>query len=228
MKFLLGLLPLFFFITFSFSQNSGTGIPPDESKTLGKPLPNVSLIDSEGKVFELYSLKGKPLIISPIYTNCSSACPIITKSLKEVLPSVGTVGKDFNVISFSFDYTDTVKDLRKFKEREGLPKEWIVATGKTRQDLFELVDAIDFRFMSIPETKDFVHPNFIVFVSPDMRIKKYLYGVTFKVQDIKDSLYYAVGHESLSEKLRPYIFFLSLVGFSISLLYIILKLTRKV
>ena len=220
----LGLLPLFF-ISIAYAEGSGTGIPPNESRTLNKPVPNVKLVDHRGKVFYLYELKGKPVIISPIYTHCQSACPLITDSLKEVVYKLGSPGKDFWVISLTFDPQDTEEDLKKFREEKGITTEgWIVARAYSREDLFKLLDTIDFRFMSIQGSRDFVHPNLIVFLSPDMVLKKYLYGVSFEFMEMEKALRYANGEVDLIETLRPYLFFLGLLGFVMSVLFLLLKL----
>ncbi|MFN3814210.1 MAG: SCO family protein [Aquificaceae bacterium] len=221
-RFFLGVIPLFLFFTYAYSQ--GTGIPPDESRTLGNYLPNVKLIDSNGRIFYLYKLKGKPLILSPVYTHCQSACPIITHSLKEVVYKLGEPGKDFWVLSFSFDPKDTLQDLQKFQREYGIDgKGWIVAMAVDKKDLFRFMDAIDFRFMNMPESRDFVHPNLLVFASQGMKIKKYLYGVVFAKKDMERALQYAMGKESLSERLRPYILFISLIGLALSGLYVFQK-----
>lgn len=221
-----GLFPLLFFLIPAYSQ--GTGIPPNESRTLEKPLPDVMLVDSEGRSFNLYSLKGKPLILSPIYTHCQSACPIITNSLLQVVYKVGKPGENFWVLSFSFDPKDTVEDLKRFKEAHSIRDiGWIVATGASKEDLFKLMDAIDFRFMTLQDSRDFIHPNLIVFISPDMKIKKYLYGVVFSEKDMKKAFLYAMGYSSLEEKLRPYMFFLGLLGFSASGFYIVYRLLAR-
>jgi len=223
---LLGVFPLLLFLGLSFGE--GTGIPPDESKTLGKTLPNVKLVDSNGEVFELYSLKGKPIILSPIYTHCNSACPIITDSLKKVIYKLGKPGKDFWVLSLSFDPQDSVEDLKRFSESHKIEDEgWKVVITQNREDLFKLLDAIDFRFMTLPESRDFVHPNLVVFISPDMKIRKYVYGVVFSEKDVKKALDYAMGKEDIAERLRPYLFFIGLVGFGVSSLYVLLQITQK-
>ena len=219
-----GLLDLLFFLT-AFSQEGSTGIPPNEGKTLGKPLPNVRLINSYGEEFDLYSLKGKPIILSPIYTNCSSACPIITDSLKKALP--GRPGEDFWVISLTFDPTDRLKNIKDFQEKHGLDgKGWIVAMVKSKEDLFRLLDAIDFRFMSIPESKDFVHPNLLVFISPDMKIKRYVYGVVFDKKELEEALDYAKGKAPLWEKVQRFLFFIALLGLILTGIYTVITLAR--
>ncbi|SNZ13882.1 SCO family protein [Hydrogenobacter hydrogenophilus] len=216
-----GILPLLLFFSYTYSQ--GTGIPPNESRTLGKHLPHIELMDSYGNTFDIYELKGKPIILSPIYTHCSSACPIITDSLKKAISQLGKPGKDFWVISFSFDPKDTVKDIRKFQEEHHIDGiGWKVVIAKDKENLFRLVDAIDFRFMTL-ENRDFIHPNLLVVISPDMRVKKYLYGVVFSHQDLKK----AMGKESILEIARPYVFFVGLLGFVSTSLYILLKIFKR-
>jgi protein SCO1/2 len=217
-----GVLPLLLFFNSVYSQ--GTGIPPNESKTLGKLLPNVKLVDSYGNTFDIYELKGKPIILSPIYTHCNSACPIITDSLKKVIPKLGKPGKDFWVISFSFDPKDRIEDIKKFQQDhliDGIG--WKVVIAKDKEDLFRLADAIDFRFMTL-ENRDFVHPNLLVVISPDMRVKRYIYGVVFDYRDLKKAL----EEESILEKARPYLFFVGLLGFASTSLYILIKNLQKV
>lgn len=220
-----GLLSLLLFLLAALAQEGSTGIPPNESRTLGKSLPNVKLINSYGKEFDLYSLKGKPIILSPIYTNCSSACPIITDSLKKALP--GKPGEDFFVISLTFDPTDGLENIKSFQEKHALDgKGWIVAMTKDKEDLFKLLDAIDFRFMSIPETKDFVHPNLLVFISPDMKIKKYVYGVVFDKKELKKALDYTEGKGLLSEKIQRFLFFIALSGFLLTGIYTVITFAK--
>ncbi len=220
-----GLLALLFFLSATLAQEGSTGIPPNEGKTLGKPLPNVRLINSYGEEFDLYSLKGKPIILSPIYTNCSSACPIITDSLKKALP--GRPGEDFWVISLTFDPMDGLKNIKEFQEKHGLDgRGWLVAMVKNKEDLFRLLDAIDFRFMSIPESKDFVHPNLLIFISPDMKIKKYVYGVVFDKKELGKALDYAKGKYDWMDKAGRYLFFIALLGFALSTLYTVIVIAK--
>ncbi len=222
-----GLVALLFLINLSLSREASTGIPPNERRTLGKELPDVLLVDSLGREFNLHTLKGKPIILSPIYTHCNSACPIITDSLKKVVPALGKPGEDFWVLSFTFDPLDGQEDIVAFQEKYGLDGEgWKVVRAKTKEDLFKLVDAIDFRFMSIPETRDFVHPNLVVFISPDMKVKKYVYGVVFDEKEMAKALQYSLGARDLLEDFRSFLFFFGLLGLSLSGLYLVISSAR--
>ena len=223
MSFFLSFLLL---LSFLFAQTGSTGIPPNEAKTLDTYVPgDITLVDSEGREFKLSDLKGKPIILSPIYTTCRASCPLITKNLKKVIPEVGTLGKDFWVITFTFNPKDTLENLKEFKKEYRIDTSgWIVAKAKTKDDLFRLLDAIDFRFMSAGE--DFIHPNLIVILSPELQIKKYFYGVTYDKYELINALRYARGELALPDKFRSYLFIIGLFGVVLSSIYIFYTLNK--
>lgn len=223
---LASLVPLLF-LSFSipFAQTGGTGIPPNESRTLGKPVPDVTLLDSEGREFHLYELKGKPVILSPIYTHCTSACPIITESLKDTVKLFGKPGEDFYVLSLTFDPKDTVQDLREFRKKHKLGGGWKVVLVKDKSQLFKLLDAIDFRFATLPN-REFVHPNLIVFLDKDMVIRKYLYGVTFDKLEFANALRIARGEIALPEKFRGHLFLVGMLGFVGTVVFTVVRISR--
>ena len=221
---------LFLFITLLFAQSGSTGIPPNESKTLDTYIPgDIKLVDSFGNEFQLKDLKGKPIIISPIYTKCRASCPLITKSLLKVIPKAGKPGRDFWVVTLTFDPKDTVKDIEKFREKYGIDgKGWKVVKAKTSEDLFRLLDAIDFRFMTAGD--QFIHPNLIVVLSPELQIKDYLYGVNYNYLELMNALRLARGELALPEKFRSYLFIVGMVGFagtSVYLLYLINRILQR-
>ena len=223
MRFLLFLL---IFFNFLFSQTGSTGIPPNEAKTLNTYVPgDIELVDSYGNIFKLEDLKGKPIILSPIYTTCRASCPIITKNLKKVVYEIGKPGKDFWVISLTFNPKDTLKNLKEFQRKFGIDgKGWKVVKAKTSEDLFKLLDAIDFRFMTTGE--DFIHPNVIVFLSPNLQIKRYLYGVTYSKIDFINSLRIAKGELALPDNYRGYLFIVGIFGTVASILYIVFTINK--
>ncbi len=162
---------------------------PDMKKTLGKNVPNVQLFDSKGRDFFLKDfMANKPLVISLIYTRCTTTCLIITDNLKEVVSEIGGLGKDFNVLTVSFDPRDTPHDLRVFNIQWHLNgKSWKVASGDEKE-LKKFLEAIDFHYAFDSMTGDFFHPNFLVTLTPDGKISKYLYGVKPKAKNLKLSI----------------------------------------
>ncbi len=178
----------FFFLFFSISISAYAEdvAMPDEKATLGKPIPNARLFDSKGKEFHIKDITGgKPLVISFIYTRCLTACLVITDSLNDAVTKAGGLGKDFKVLTLSFDPMDMVHDLDKFKRQWRLNEDnWIVAAGE-KEEIKKVVDAVQFRYIYDMASREFLHPNFIVILTPDGKISRYLYGVSPREKDFK-------------------------------------------
>ncbi|MBF0606798.1 MAG: SCO family protein [Candidatus Magnetobacterium sp. LHC-1] len=162
---------------------------PNEALTLGKNVPNVTLIDSHGKQRTLMEIIGnKPLVISLIYIRCETACLLITDSLMGTVEKVGDLGKGYNVLTLSFDHTDTPEMLAKFATTWQLDRPgWTVVTGEEKE-LEKLLKAIDFSYRLDEETGDFIHPNLLVLLTPTGKISKYIYGVNYNDRDLKLSI----------------------------------------
>ncbi|MEO5359540.1 MAG: SCO family protein [Nitrospirota bacterium] len=162
---------------------------PNEKETLGKAVPNVRLFDSYGKERTMMEIVGgKPLIISIIYTRCETACIVITDALTSVVEKMGDIGKNYNVLSLSFDPSDTPEMLAKFRTTWGLNATgWIVASGQD-SELKRLLSAIGFSYKLDKGTGEFIHPNLLVILTPDGRISRYIYGVNYDDKNLKLTL----------------------------------------
>ncbi|MBF0318809.1 MAG: SCO family protein [Nitrospirae bacterium] len=162
---------------------------PNERETLGKDVPNVRLYDSYGKERTVKDIiGGKPLIISLIYTKCETACIVITDSLVGVVEKMGDIGKDYNVLTLSFDPADTPERLEKFRTTWGLNTPgWVVASGQD-SELKTFLKAIGFSYKLDKGTGEFIHPNLLVILTPDGRISRYVYGVNYDAENLKLSL----------------------------------------
>lgn len=192
------------------SSAAQTVLPPDETKTLGKPVPDARLFDDRGNSLQLSALAGKPLVLSPIFTKCPHTCGPITLSLRDALEEVGVAGEDFNVVSLSFDVSDTEADLKRFHESMELPDAWRVVSA-TNEELFPILEAIDFRFISVAEA-NFTHPNVVVLLSPELEVAKYLYGVEYTAGEVRAGLKVAGGGSTVLDHLGPYVLLIGVIG----------------
>jgi protein SCO1 len=78
----------------------------DESQAaLGRQTGDHVLIDHTGAPLALADLRGKPLVVSLIFTSCSTVCPITTGHLRDaVIEAHRALGPGrFNVLTFGFD-----------------------------------------------------------------------------------------------------------------------------
>jgi len=74
-------------------------------QAVGRTIGDYTLTDREGRPVRLASYRGKPLLVSFIYTGCFEVCPATTRSLGETVRALqGRFGTNqFNVVSVGFN-----------------------------------------------------------------------------------------------------------------------------
>ncbi len=159
---------------------------PDEARYISREVKNIALRDANGNTIHLYDqLNGKPLILSPVYTRCPMACSLISNGLKSAVDQLGTLGKDFTIITFSFDSTDTKEDLLAFEKRwkmDGV--NWKTVTSDAT-GIRTLLNSIDYHYDYDTQSREYLHPNVVVVMTPSGRISRYIYGIEPKADDLK-------------------------------------------
>jgi protein SCO1/2 len=190
----------------------GQGVPPNLSKTLGTTPPDVKFVDTQGRAFTLSDLKGKPVILSPIYAGCPSACIVISRSVKKALSELNLSPETYTVLTFSFDPKEDLANIRSFQQKHQLnAPNWRVAYVPDDDALFQLLDAIDFRFTYVSEVvKD--HPNLLVFLDSEGVIRHYEFGLEFTPAQLQRGLRIARGQYTLWERMSDWIFPIGAVG----------------
>jgi protein SCO1 len=95
-------------------------------------LPDVSLIDQNGRAVSLASLKGTPVLIDFIYTSCASTCPMLTAKMAAIAQRLGpALGADVRIVSITLDPEhDGPAELAKYaKSHAADGNGWIFLTG---------------------------------------------------------------------------------------------------
>ena len=161
------------------------------------------LIGESGKEFTLKEFQaGKPMILAMSYYSCDGSCPVLNRNLKNTLSGIDAwkIGKDFKVLTVSFDEHDNSETLHKFLDyadfKEGLPDGWALTTLKDAADIKRLTDSIGFRYFWSPRDAMFLHPSVYVMLSPEGRVTRYLYGATISPEDMEISLTKALAGKS--------------------------------
>lgn len=74
-------------------------------QAIGRTIGDYTLTDREGRPVRLASYRGKPLLVSFIYTGCFEVCPTTTRALNDTVRALqGRFGTNqFNVISVGFN-----------------------------------------------------------------------------------------------------------------------------
>lgn len=92
-------------------------------KAIGSRLSNFSFTDSSGRGLKLHDLKGKPLVLSLIFTSCYQTCPMTTRYLSSVVEKAReTLGHDkFSVAILGFDSQfDSPLAMKHFAKKQGI------------------------------------------------------------------------------------------------------------
>jgi protein SCO1/2 len=159
---------------------------------LGQHIPaDAVFTDENGKRVNLGSMTDMPAIIAPVYLGCTHTCPLLLTGLAGALGKLEMIrpGRDFRVITLSFDDKDTPAIARDKKRNymkavnKPFPEDaWTFLTGDAA-NVKKFTDSIGFKFQRDGE-HDFSHPVTLVVVAPGGKIVRYLEGTSFLPFDL--------------------------------------------
>ena len=141
----------------------------------------------------------RPVLLTLNYSDCPMLCGLQLDGLVDALHDVGLVaGKDFDIVTVSINPNEkperTANARRKFRQAlvDGAsvahrPEGWRFLTGEAPA-VQALAQAVGFSYAYVAEQKEFAHGALITVVSPEARITRYLYGVTFVPRDVRLAL----------------------------------------
>jgi protein SCO1/2 len=161
---------------------------------LNEPIPlDTAFRDEEGRDVKIGDYFGKqPVIVVMAYFRCPMLCTQVLNGLVEGLRQTDlTMGKDFRVITVSFDPTDSPKMaaakkqsyVRAYGEPE-VAADWHFLTGR-RESIDRRAQAIGFRYAYDERSDQYAHPAGIVLLTPGGRISRYFYDVHFSGRDLR-------------------------------------------
>jgi protein SCO1 len=149
--------------------------------------------DESGNAVELRQYFGqKPVILSLVYYSCPMLCTQVLNGLMRSLRDIPMdAGKQFNVITVSIDPSERpVLAAAKqalytgFYGRPGAAQGWHFLTGDA-QNIKQLASAVGFRYAYDAESKQFAHASGIIILTPEGRISRYFYGITYHERDLR-------------------------------------------
>jgi len=167
----------------------------DESKFLGTYVPNTDVILEDGTKVKLYDLLSqKPTILVLSYYTCEGSCPIRIINLNRLIKNSDSLkNRDFNVLVLSFDKKDNLTTLARFKETHApFTPQWVFGL-LPKEDIENFTGRLGFKFFFSERDKTFVHTNVYIFIAPDGRITRYLFGINPQEKDVRISLAEAEG-----------------------------------
>jgi protein SCO1/2 len=172
---------------------------------LGQPLPmQAQFTDETGRTGPLASwFDGKPVVMAEVYYKCAMLCPQVLHGLATGLKQVTLApGKDYEVLTFSIDPTDTPTDAaaqkRTFLTEMGHPEagssvHFLTASQPSGESSIAAISgATGFHFVRVPgpdgKMDQFAHSSVIMFATPDGKMSRYLAGIDYQPRDLRMAL----------------------------------------
>lgn len=161
---------------------------------LGRSISSYILTDTAGKPVALAAYRGRPLVVSLVYTSCSSVCPATTQRLISAVDEARRMfgSSEFAVLTVGFDArNDTPARMAQFAVVQGVTADnWRLASGDggTISALLR-----DLGFSYAAATGGFDHITQTTIVNRDGNIYRHVYGDDFPIQvfiePLKDVIY---------------------------------------
>lgn len=175
---------------------------------------SLAFLDESGTRVTLGDLlRGKPVILTPVYYGCPMLCTQVLNGLVDGLSKLDLeLGRDYDVISFSIDPRDkpatATEKKQNYLERLGRADSLQAAAGwrflcvdpatttpastDASSDgaphdaaVDALTSSIGFRYAYDSEIGQYAHAGGVVVLTPDARVGKYLYGIDPSPRDLR-------------------------------------------
>ena len=174
---------------------------------LGDQVPaDIALYNAEGEAVKLGDYfeahGGRPIVLAMVYYDCPMLCGLVMTRMQEVFNKVDfNIGEDFQFLVVSFDHTNTTAMAagQQATYRAGYDRD----LTPSQRDLFErslvfhttsalnartLGRALGYEYNYLPEVDEFSHPSAFFVLTPDGKISRYIYGLTYEPRDVKLAL----------------------------------------
>jgi len=212
-------------VVIAFIPNCFGGTVEDVSPQHGKSVTPINWTDETGQFRRISDFAGFPVILLPIYTRCPGACLANVDRLKTALADSSVDPRQFRVLLFLFDASDTPAKLAAYRTREKIPLGWHVGTS-SQPNIDALLESIGFQY-GRAET-EFTHPNLLLVLDSKLRIAKWIYGTDYSGRDIDHALKVASGESDWIGQHSEWLYALLLFAGSllcVALVYYLAQLT---
>jgi len=156
---------------------------------IGRRLADYTFKDIYGEPVHLADFRGKPILISLIYTSCSHYCPLTTQTLAAGVEAAQVaIGKDgFTVLTIGFDVrNDRPSRMRSYQRTQGIDMpNWHFLSADT-ETVLALTEQVGFSYYT--SSQGFDHLAQTTLLDGNGRIVRQLYGTELTVPQVVEPL----------------------------------------
>jgi protein SCO1/2 len=151
---------------------------------------DVKLINESGETVLLRDVIDKPTILNLVYYRCPGTCSPLMWGISKFIDELDLeLGKDYEVITISFDYTEGIdlgiqkkaNYLSTMKRKEAA-EDWKFFVSDSA-NIARLTQSVGFNYKYI--NNQFVHPTGLIALASDGKITRYMRGIEFLPFEIK-------------------------------------------
>jgi protein SCO1/2 len=119
----------------SLASNPATNVDGSQGTDLGGvPAPDFRLTDQFGKPVSLSQFRGKPIVLTFLYTHCPDVCPLVAEQLHRVMLDLGKDAQRVGVLAVSVEpKRDTVAAALAFSQVHHMTSYWHFLVGTEAQ-----------------------------------------------------------------------------------------------
>lgn len=167
---------------------------------IGRTIGDYTLMTTDGNPISLRDYRGKPLLISMIFTSCHHICPTTTKHIaKSVHAAREVLGNDsFEIVSIGFDTAnDTPQAMHAFARQQDIDAGNWRFLSTTQRVIEQLSNDLGFQFFASPRGYD--HLNQLTVIDRDGAVYSQVYGINFELPWLVEPLKQLVFNRPESE-----------------------------
>ena len=157
----------------------------------------LSFVDEQGKSVLLsnYFKKNRPVLLALVYYKCPNLCNLLLNGLLDSLKKLDwTTGDQFDLVAVSINPQETPKlaldkkeNYLKEYQRPNAGQGWHFLTGQEDQ-IRLLADQVGFQYKYIEAEKQYSHAAALFILTPEGKISRYLYGISFVSKNLRFAL----------------------------------------
>lgn len=151
---------------------------------------DVKLVNESGDTVMLRDVIDKPTILNLVYYRCPGTCSPLMWGISKFIDELDLeLGKDYEVITISFDYTEGIdlgiqkkaNYLSTMKRKEAA-YDWKFFVSDSA-NIAKLTQSVGFNYRYV--NNQFVHPTGLIALASDGKITRYMRGIEFLPFEVK-------------------------------------------